>query len=476
MIFHKRRRMGQLFKRIKFSDIRTWILFFFLLRLVGITNPPLEVGHNWRQSLTNMIARNFHESGPDLFHPMIDMAGENSGIIASEFPFFNYLIFLWFSIFDFSHWAGRLINLSVSSLGLLYFYRLLKNIINKDVAFYSTIILTTSIWFSFSRKIMPDTFSVSLVIIALYFAYSFLAKGRKYHLLLFFLSSALGMLSKIPALSLFCSLSIVFIIKEVDLNRKIKLFSAAAASFAMVCMWYFYWVPHLLSTYRYQLYFPKGIMEGIQEIKPLIPELLEKFYFSSLRSYLALLFFIGGIFFLFRDKKKKLLITIGVISIVFTAFIIKTGSVFPKHNYYIIPYTPIMAMIAGYGLATIPKKLRYFLLGVIMIEGIANQNHDFFIKEKRFYKLELENISEKYIAPDELIVINGGPSPQDIYFSHRKGWTVHQEEMMNSKHMDSLISLGAKYLIVDRSRSLEAPDQYQDIYQDEHYTLLKLSK
>ena len=62
------------------SDFRLWVLFFFILRLIGITNPPLEVGHNWRQSLTDMIARNFVEGNPNLLYPQIDMAGNQNGI------------------------------------------------------------------------------------------------------------------------------------------------------------------------------------------------------------------------------------------------------------------------------------------------------------------------------------------------------------------------------------------------------------
>ncbi|MCX6235324.1 MAG: hypothetical protein NT175_11520 [Bacteroidetes bacterium] len=31
------------------GDIRLWIILFFLLRLYGITNPPLESAHIWRQ-------------------------------------------------------------------------------------------------------------------------------------------------------------------------------------------------------------------------------------------------------------------------------------------------------------------------------------------------------------------------------------------------------------------------------------------
>ena len=39
---------------LQLKDIRFWIIFLFLLRLYGITNPPLEVGHNWRQTTVAM--------------------------------------------------------------------------------------------------------------------------------------------------------------------------------------------------------------------------------------------------------------------------------------------------------------------------------------------------------------------------------------------------------------------------------------
>lgn len=49
------------------------------------------------------------------------MDGTGTGIIGSEFPIFNFLSYLWFKIFGFSHWAGRLINLVTSSIGIYYF-------------------------------------------------------------------------------------------------------------------------------------------------------------------------------------------------------------------------------------------------------------------------------------------------------------------------------------------------------------------
>lgn len=65
------------------SDIRTWIALVFLVRLIGITDAPIETSHGWRQAFTNMVARNLAEGSFDLLHPRTDVAG--------EFPLFNAL-------------------------------------------------------------------------------------------------------------------------------------------------------------------------------------------------------------------------------------------------------------------------------------------------------------------------------------------------------------------------------------------------
>jgi hypothetical protein len=422
-----------------------------------------------------MIARNFLEHSSNILYPSIDMAGEKTGIIGTEFPFFNYLIYLFSEIFGYSHWYGRLINLIVSSIGLLYFYKLISNIFDKRVAFNSTIILIASIWFAFSRKIMPDTFSVALVIIGLYYAYDYLKHGYKSSIILFFLFSTLGILCKIPALSLFSALVIIPFITSIPTNRRLVLIIASIISFTIVSLWYFYWVPYLVETYQYPLYFPKSLSEGIHEITPLLPELFQKFYFSALHSYIALICVILGLYFFLRSKLRIQKLALLIITVVFILFIIKTGTVFPLHNYYILPFSPIMALLAGYFLAQIAPKYQYIILALILIEGIANQQHDFFIKEDQVYKLSLESINDEFIAKDELIIINGGQSPQSIYFAHRKGWTVDNDKLGNRSYLDSLLALGASYLIIDKNYFASPIDHFNRVYDDSNFAIYELN-
>jgi hypothetical protein len=456
------------------KSIKFVIIIFFLIRIVGITNPPLEVEHNWRQCLTNMVARNFYEGSSNILYPTVDMAGEKTGIIGTEFPLFNYLIYLVSSIFSYSHWYGRLINLIISSLGIYFFYLLIEKLFNKKIAFNSAICLLASIWFAYSRKIMPDTFSISLTIIGLYFCNGYLAEGKLFKLLLFFLFTTLGVLCKLPALSLMSLLSVPLFIKRIPVKRKLSLIATAIAVFSIIMLWYFYWVPYLVKSYGYQLYFPKGIIEGIREISAFIPGLLEKFYFSSLKSYLAFACFLAGAVLIFRSRNYALISGVIVFFLIFLVFIAKTGSVFPQHGYYIIPFTPLMAFVAGYAIAKVPVKFQYIILAIIVIESLMNQQHEFFIKDSEKYFLSLENIANKTCDKNDRIIINGGPNPQQIYFTDRKGWTVDDSVLLVNAKIEDMKNRGAAYLFVNKKTFKTKFDKYPCVYKDPDFDVYKL--
>lgn len=295
-----------------------------------------------------------------------------------------------------------------------------------------------------------------------------------WNLVLFFIFSTIGMLCKIPALSLFSVLAIVPFLKSIQLQRRLILSFFAFLSVLVVLIWYYYWVPFLLKTYQFQLFFPKGIIEGIKEISPHIPEALKKFYFDSINSYIAFACFLAGIFFFLKSNEIWIKISIAIISAVFLIFIIKTGAVFPFHSYYIIPFTPVMALIIGYFLVQLPTRYRIVFLFLIVIEAIGNQNHDFFVNDSELYRLKLAQITSKKIRKEDLIIINGGQSPQSIYFAHRKGWSVENRNLARPHFIDSLSNLGAKYLIIDQTSEKLEFQQFQLKYRDFHFCIYQL--
>jgi len=456
------------------KDFRFWVLLFFVLRMYGITNPPLEAAHNWRQTLTCSIARNFYEVDPNIFYPRVDIDGEKSGIIASEFPVFNYLIYLVSKIFGYSHWYGRLINLIISSLGIYFFYLIIRKYFSSSHALFSGILLLCSLWFMYSRKIMPDTFSISLVIMGLYFALEFLYRHKVWHLVLFLLLSAVGGLSKIPSLLILSVLIIPFFSGSVKKNAKVALMIASGAVLSIAGLWYYYWVPHLQHTFGFQLFFEKDLKTGISEISNYWREALQKFYFGAFLSYIAFGMFLLGLFYAFKSTSKTVLFVFITGLLAFIFFAVKTGAVFPTHSYYILPFVPFMAFVAGYGMTKIRVcYLQVLIIAAVMVESLANQQHDFRIKDKEIYLLHLENLCDKISARNDLVAFSGGPGYQQVYFAHRRGWSLDNGTWNDPGYLSSIKRKGCKLLFINKKDSTVKLN-YEIIFENENYTVYKL--
>ncbi|MBK9222903.1 MAG: glycosyltransferase family 39 protein [Saprospiraceae bacterium] len=459
------------------KDIRFWIILLFIIRLYGIKLPPLEVSHNWRQTTVTMVARNFYENNSNIFYPQIDIAGEKSGITGMEFPLLNYTIYLISKIFDYQHWYGRLINLILSSIGIYYFYKLIKKYFTIEIAFNSTIVLLVSIWFSFSRKIMPDTFSVSFVIIGMYFGTEYLDNKNGFkNLLFFFLFSLFGMLSKLTAAYLLILYIPLLLKKYIPLTRKLVFCSTGFIFVFITLLWYQYWVPFLVQNFGFWHFFMgKSIFIGLEEILHNIPETLKRFYDSAIK-YIGFLVFLFGIIQFVRNKNRQLIYLFSLSIIGFSFIILKSGFTFYHHNYYVIPFVPIMALICGYGLDQIKNnKISMMLLFSIGIEGVLTQQHDFFIRPEYRAIENLEKDLDLVSKREDLILINSGNYPTPMYFAHRKGWVDANENIQKAMYLESLKNKGLKYLVVlKKVFGTNISLTYPLVFENENYSIYKL--
>ena len=485
----------------KIQFIHILLVVFLVIQCIGITNPPLEIGHNWRQTVTAMIARNLQNNGFNLFNPQIDFSGNNEGFIGSEFPIFQAIIAFFNSVIGYQHWQGRWVNLLISTWGVWALYQFLLHAFSQQIAQNTSAILLFSVWFSFSRKIMPDTFSIALVLIGIRQAQLYLITTKPHHLVYIFLSFSLAVLSKLPAIAWLATL--VFITPKLLKQSKQLNLKLIENRFIITCLisiipgliWYFYRVPELNKSF--QLYYPKSLYEGFVEIVPHWRLLLEKFYFTAFYSFVTLLLFLLGLAYLFKNKYstnylnkniqlidienfKKVKFSFLAFVVVFVIFIIKTGDVFPKHTYYIIPFMPFMAFIAALGLEYIQQKVETvqsvttqkttikktsaktlitILLLVANSEALLNQMHELSIKPSEKYKMELETIGKK-IPLKSLVVSNAGVNPQELYFLNHKGWVRFPHQLHSQSHLDSIINCNADFLVVNNNLEKLGGDNY----------------
>lgn len=461
------------------SDVRTWILLFALLRLIGITDPPLEAAHNWRQTTVLMVARNYYEQGPDLLHPRIDFAGEKSGITGMEFPLLNYLVYAVARVFGWAHWYGRVIVLLSSMLGAWAFHHLVRRYLDDRIALSATLLVLSSLWFQYGRKTMPDVFALSLVMAGLWCVAEVLA-GRRvvWHAVLACACIALGVLSKSPAATLLVALVPMAWRARALRGRVVLVCTIAVLALVPSVWWYGYWVPYLVRTYGFWHFFMgKGMAEGAGELWARWPEVAEKFYFDALR-FTGCAAFLAGLVVAVRRRANGLLLTLLAFAMAQAVIMLKAGGTFAGHSYYILPIVPVMAVVAAYGLMALPSpRWSYACTALIVVEGLANAQHDLHLRAEQRELLGLEPFLDGVTRREDRIVINTGEVPTAMYFAHRKGWLAHNADLQRTAFVDSLTALGCRYVVVLKDKGEGAVHVDRPVVaEDPHFQLLRAAR
>lgn len=458
-----------------FLDIRFWILLLFIIRLENIDLPPLDV-HAYRQCLTLGVARNYLEIDWNLFAPRTILCDSRPGFEVMEFPILNYTIALLWRVFGEHDWCFRLLGITVASLGLWHFHGIARRYVDARSALAGTVLFGTSIAFIYARKAMPDVFSLSLVLIGVNIGLDYLEKGKSWRLALVALITAAGLLSKIPSATALAFLVVPFFDPSNLLERKIKLTGALAVAIAAMSAWYFVWIPWAEKAYDHAWFFRLGLSRAWHEaFDEAWVYTKERFYPIALQSRLAFFACVSGLVWMFIKKQWKLAACWAISSVVFFYFILQVGKVFSGHEYYIIPYTPIMGLLAGYGLGSLVSNNWLFigLLALMAAEAVYRQKPDFFIpwQDQKFMKLQ--TLVDTYTRPKAKILTSDA-SPRMIYFAHRSGWTENKKERLLDKNwLDGESTVGLEYAVIERCRFMDSL-QYPMIFEDNDFRIYKI--
>jgi len=450
------KKLISLLKRIEF-----WLGLIFVLGLLTMNYPPIDA-HTWRQTLTLMIAKNLYELSPNVFYPTYNI-GNHPGIIPTEFPLYNFITSLFYRVFGYNDWAGRLVNWVVTFLGFYYFYKTILKFNPRRVAYFSTFFLMGSVVLVYARKTMPDTFALSLVLIGVYHSWSYLESGRGKDGFWAFLFICFGLLSKIAFLPAMAFLVIPFFDKTLPQRAKYYFFGLMALAGGVVGWWYFYWMPYLQETYHNQLIWPVSLGEGWEIfIKTLEPH-LERFRDKVYRNHVSFYLFLAGILGAFAKRNWKIISVFLLYSVVTFIFILKTGEVFHKHEYYVIVYVPMMALGIGYFFGQIQLKHRENLtFGLSLVVALVL----FFFPARRLYRdwtntdatyyLPLESILDEFVSKKDSVMVNGGNfDPSLMYFTGRHGWSFENPVLQREKDMPVYKERGLKVIVVNRHRMKE---------------------
>ena len=479
-------------------DIRFWLLLAFLLRMYGISNPPVDAGDNWREADVLAVARNFLEVDANIFYPRIDFAGEKSGITGMEFPLLNYLIYLFSLLAGYGDWYGRLINLCLSTLGAFFFHRIIREFVSEKLALPAALLFIFSLYFSFSRKTLPDITSTSLTLIGIYYALAYFygekrnkafaelkegasqespcSKKQTLYLGVYVLCVAMGSLSKISA-SLMCVVLILPVLdRSQSLSKKVCFIAASIFLLLPTFFWYFYWVPYLNVHYDFPYFFMgEEFSQAVREILyTSLGDMTETFY-KELLGYSGFVLYLWGVFSVFRYKVRRLF-WLWILSGGAALFFMFKIGVRIHHDYYMLWWLPSMCLFAAYGFSKISRpRLALLFLVLICLENVAARQHQFRISKSEEPLLELESILDRVSKPKDKIVLNSGSNPQGMYFAHRRGWLASNAELKNPNFRRMLKSKGCQYILITKKlwkRDLKL--NLTHVFEDENFRIYKL--
>jgi hypothetical protein len=204
------------------------------------------------------------------------------------------------------------------------------------------------------------------------------------------------------------------------------------------------------------LFYSKPFAVGLKEIVSAGYETLDRFEIIAFQNKLTFYLCILGLFSLIvKRMQSRLFITWLAASVVFFFFMIKAGFVFSSHEYYVIPYIPIMSIFGGLAIDNWLPKKKWFLpitLCFLAAIGIYFQWHRFFVPEEDKKYLTLETICDKIIPKEARILTSDHDgSPKMMYFCHRRGWS-DDERWKDEKWLAGEATVGMDFVVVERFR------------------------
>ena len=445
------------------------------MHLIGIWNPPIEAAHSWRQATGLMVARNYFEGNTSFWYPMVDETSGGTGIIGMEFPLMYYIQGKLGVLFGFHAGIGRLLNVLISTLGLAYFFALVRRFASEKTAFYATLLLMVSCFFMYSRKVMPDTEALAVYLIGIYYFFEALRFGRRKDMVLSFIMLSLGLLLKISVLPLLAFVVFAYV-KTSNEPKKPVVFLIPFLSLIPACIWYFIWNPYLAQHFGSWYNLGGGLMDGGRAFLESPFLLLQQLVFHPFVSYLAFGLCLYGVIRMAKHGVSwAWKLSLPLFLVLFSGYALKSGVIFLTHEYYILPAVPLLAILGGYALSSL-GKYAWVLMLCISIEAIGNQLYDFKLNSSEAYKLGLGQVAKRYIPTDALVAINGNSNPQELYLLGRKGWNLSDETLRQKAMVNELTGKGCSYLVINKRTLVGLPDCGKIIYNGVNYQLIQLNK
>lgn len=428
------------------------VLSFFYYR-EEVTWLPAGI-HNWAQGDRYALALNFYDNGLNFFQPATNSELSVNGMAAPEFPLQSYLAACFAKLIGRTYISllFRLITLSFSGIAFMVLFQWGKKMGgNFFVSLLPPLFLFTSpVFIYYSCNYLPDTASVSLVMVSFYFLYLFSRNYTAKHGLLsiFFVSTAtlIKMSSGIYLVAL-CLHGFVIMLRHyrfIGRGNIIRLVTAVVVS-ALVIGLYFLHIKNVESIYHSGVFLSaaKPVNTAAHSYSIFIKLVFENWkndYFTAIH-YALLFIATGAIFFSLLYKNRRqffffqwVLNLLGAVC----GFMVM-GEQLYVHDYYILAiFFPAVLFTVIYFVSILSNPpvaaADKFVTALIIPSMIAMCIPAFEKHEERLsdhsqdgWSARIRTPFEKYnIGKNEKILITSGDPPNTgLVYADRHGLTIN---------------------------------------------------
>ncbi|MBU0682756.1 MAG: glycosyltransferase family 39 protein, partial [Candidatus Omnitrophica bacterium] len=424
-------------KNIKFSIF--WISIFLfvvvLLSLYDLTAPPISPTI-WRQTQTAMLTENFAREGFNLNGLYVNLRGNQKLMMIYEFPIYNFVVGVFFLIFNASavFW-GKLVSLISVLVSFFYLFKLTREVYGKSVAVYASLFfLFAPIRLLLTTAVQPDALGVMLMLMGLSSLLNWKRKKLLKDLSLFCFFLLLAGWTKFPIIVpyiLIIGSAILFDKGRVRFPETLEIVVYIGIFLVPFTAWY---------LFRGYISCPEAMSDKINMflIGDLTRFLSPEYYVKPFFVLGALVFCASGILFFLAGLKK--LSAVGWALVGGVPFYFILVPTVRNQYYYLYPLVPIFSVIMARGFLIFRnycdnRKLKQLFYGSIavfvigfIISGTSALRHD----KVPYYAA---NALKKNSLPTDLVFsLNmhdrgqgvGGENPAMMYLANRKGWNATQ--------------------------------------------------
>jgi hypothetical protein len=451
---------------------RAWLLaaligLQILIHAPFLGRPPSGI-HLWRQTQTLSVARNFFEEGMNPLRPRVDSRGGGSGVTGMEFPLVNLAVAAGYSLFGFSHAAGRIVLLGFSLAAVVACFALLEERFgSRSAAAVGTLLLLCSPMFAYySITAVPEIAALAFLLGALLLLERGVRARSRWHLPASLSLLGLAGLVKITSL-LVLPLVLWRLWSTVPAgSSRLRRLGGLALAVGAVGSWYLYARGLSLAAanhdFKLRSAFPYPLHTVPGPLKAVFLQWLPEFYLT----YGAFALFLVGLALALRGARSRqgdspayeAWYALGA-----AALIVAELPMLDAHDYYLIPVLPLLVMVAVRGWSRLSRAdassrghaIAVLLLAAAIVLGPARGLNRFVKDPPRPDLIAVEACLDRVVPERSTRVIAAADKSPSIYlyFMHRKGWSV--TDGVRPGDFDLMVRDGAAYLVSD-SRALEA--------------------